>query len=95
MLRIEVDPDGLAGAASGHVALGDVLAGVSGDLADSASSAAADAGDPALGHGIGAAAEQFGAGLRSLHAEMQGLAVNLAAAARAYRDTDESAMPRL
>jgi hypothetical protein len=93
MLRIEVEPSWLGGAAANHAALGDAYAGVHGDLADVAGSAVTGAGDPGLGHGIGAAAEQFGAGLRSLGAEMHGLSTNLTAAARAYEVTDESVIP--
>jgi len=93
MMRIEVDPGWLAVAATEHVGMGDTLAGVDGELTGSASSVVADAGDRALGHGIGATTEQFGAGLRSLHAEMQGLAGSLTAAARIYQETDESVMP--
>ncbi len=94
MMRIEVDSGWLSTASTGHRALGDRFAGMHGAMAESPSGAVAAAGDPALGHGIGAASEQFGAGLRSLAAEMHGLATNLAAAGEAYRVTDESVMPR-
>jgi hypothetical protein len=93
VLRIEVETGWLGGAAADHAVLGDAFAGLDGDLSGVASSAVGGAGDPGLGHGIGAAAEQFGAGLRSLGAEMQGLSTNLTAAARAYEVTDESVMP--
>jgi hypothetical protein len=93
MLRIEVEPGWLGVAATGHAALGDSLAALGGDLDQTAAAAVGGAGDPGLGHGIGAAAEQFGAGVRSLNAEMHGLAASLTAAARAYVNTDESAIP--
>jgi hypothetical protein len=94
MLRIEVEPGWLGGAAADHAALGDAFAGLDGDLSGTADSAIGAAGTPALGHGIGATAEQFGAGLRSLNAEMRGLSASLAAAAQAYIEVDEAVMPR-
>jgi hypothetical protein len=93
MVRIEVDPGWLGVAATEHSSLGDAFAGLGGDMAQTADAAVAGAGDPALGHGIGAAAAQLGAGLSSLTAEMHGLATSLAAAGQAYAATDESAMP--
>ena len=93
MMRIEVEPGWLGAAAAEHSSLGDAFAGLGGDMTQTADSAVAGAGDPALGHGIGAAAAQLGAGLGALNAEMHGLASSLAAAAQAYAATDESAMP--
>jgi hypothetical protein len=93
MLRIEVDPGWLGSAAVDHGALGAAFAGLDGDLAQTATSAVGGAGDPGLGHGIGATTQQFGAGLRSLGAEMHGLAAGLTAAARAYVEVDESVIP--
>jgi hypothetical protein len=94
MVRIEVDSDWLGTASTGHRTLGDQFAGMHGAIAETATGAVSAAGDPALGHGIGAASERFGAGLRSMALEMHGLATNLAAAGEAYRVTDESVMPR-
>ena len=94
MVRIEVDPGWIAAASNGHRSLGDQFAGMHGSMAETASGAVTAAGDRALGHGIGAAGDRFGAGLRSLATEMHGLAANLAAAGEAYRVTDESVMPR-
>jgi Excreted virulence factor EspC, type VII ESX diderm len=93
MMRIEVEPGWLGVAAADHSALGDTFAGLGSDMTASADAAVAGAGDPALGHGIRAAAAQLGAGLGSLTAEMHGLASSLAAAGQAYAATDESAMP--
>jgi hypothetical protein len=93
MMRIEVEPGWLGVAATGHSSLGDTLTALGGDMTHTADAAVAGAGDPALGHGIGAAAGQLGAGVSSLTAEMHGLATSLAAAGQAYAATDESAMP--
>ena len=90
MLRIEVEPSWLGIASANHSALADSFSALDGDVAGTGGSAVSAAGDPALGHGIAAATQQFGAGIRSLDAEMRGLSAGLAAAARAYIEVDDS-----
>lgn len=79
-------------ATAGHSTLGDAFAGLSSGVADTDGPAAASAGDAALGHGIGAASEQMGAGVRSLMGRCT-VSRRRWTLPRAYAATDESAMP--
>ncbi len=92
MAGFEVQPGELGGAGARQSLLAGELRGLRGQLERAGSNSAA-AGDPDLCAALEGCCSGWGSSLEQLGGAVEGLAANLAAAARAYEATDAGAMP--
>jgi hypothetical protein len=91
-MRMEVQPGALTDAGSRQSEIAATLTELSGRLTTAAGASSA-AGDPALEEAMSGAVQSWQASLVVTAQSVSGLGSNLASAAVAYMNTDESAIP--
>jgi uncharacterized protein YukE len=94
MSRFEVETSQLAGAGASHGVVAGDLAGLGSQVDSHAAGAAAAIGDAHAGGVLADCGSAWSASLNGLADAVARLGVNLDAAARAYAEVDEQAMPQ-
>jgi len=92
--RFEVETSQLTGAGAGHASVAGDLAGLGTQVGDHAGAASAAIGDAHAGGVLADTGSAWAASLSGLADAVARLGTNLDAAARAYAEVDEQAMPQ-
>ena len=94
MSRFEVETSQLTGAGAGHASVAGDLTALGTQVSDHAGAASAAIGDPHAGGILADTGSAWSASLTGLADAVARLGTNLDAAARAYAEVDEQAMPQ-
>ena len=94
MSHFEVETAQLTGAGAGHASVAGDLVGLGTQVSGSAGAASAAIGDPHAGGILADTGTAWAAALNGLADAVARLGTNLDAAARAYAEVDEQAMPQ-
>jgi uncharacterized protein YukE len=92
--RFEVETSQLTGAGAGHASVASELVGLGTQVGDHAGAASAAIGDAHAGGVLADTGSAWSASLNGLADAVSRLGANLDAAARAYAEVDEQAMPQ-